>query len=558
MHNPGKTSRPASIGHLLASHLDLLLALSFIAFAGKFGIDATSHVSWPYDFDHFRDMAFTQTMAQGAWLSDPYYRGEFLWYNPLVPAIAAVIERFADVSVHVLYARLGAYLNLLAPITFFLLLRATVGPLQALAALVVFLFATPRGAQGWNTATYSPWLFPITFAQGLFYASLWSLHRLWQEPGTQRRMVAGVLVGLTFLAHTAPALMLVGILLLRSAWTLYTSRRDPSPLSRRAVATDLAVVLGSAAILSLPFTGVIVGHYGLRIVNDAPRTWVYELLLIQNFRGLLYTHATVATLFALIGLVAWWRQGILSSNLAVFTWWAGVNLLLFLRGYAAQISPMVNRLVPGLVPEFHYLFYLRALLAVSAGLGFVAVLTTTVRYVATRSGRFTASAASGFVTGSCYALIVLVAVLLGARLDKRFDFGSAVQEARQREATLQLRLYDWIRQNTAVDAVFLSTDDVTQFVIGPTGRKVVVVGAAFSNPYVEYVQRARDRDEMYAALLRSDQQTFCTRAQQYQVAYVTLDVRRANQVSAAQQHAIMRAWTGDGIEVWKVVGCPAS
>jgi hypothetical protein len=53
----------------------------------------------------------------------------------------------------------GAYLNLVAPLVFWAPLRATVGPLPALASLVVLSYL-PVG-QGWNTPTYAPWLYPV-------------------------------------------------------------------------------------------------------------------------------------------------------------------------------------------------------------------------------------------------------------------------------------------------------------------------------------------------------------------------------------------------------------
>ena len=41
-------------------------------------------LTWPYDGDHFRDIAQAQTALDGHPLADPFYLGEWVWYNPLL------------------------------------------------------------------------------------------------------------------------------------------------------------------------------------------------------------------------------------------------------------------------------------------------------------------------------------------------------------------------------------------------------------------------------------------------------------------------------------------
>ena len=75
-------------------------------------------------------------MADGSPVADPFYRGESIWYNPLVPGLVATLGHLGRHPVHVLYAQAGAYLNLLGPIAFFLLLDACFGlPAAVLATL---------------------------------------------------------------------------------------------------------------------------------------------------------------------------------------------------------------------------------------------------------------------------------------------------------------------------------------------------------------------------------------------------------------------------------------
>lgn len=550
----------------LARRIDLYILAGLILWVAFVGVTVTSDLSWPYDVDHFRDMAFTQTMAQGQWMSDPYYQGEYLWYNPLMPAIAAGVEVATGASVHVVYARLGAYLNLLGPIAFFFFVRRLLGPLAAIAATVVFLFVPPRGGQGWNSATYSPWLFPTTFAQSLFYLTLLAIHGLWTRRTVVRATVTGALLGATLLAHSAPSLMAFAVLVIGTLWR---ARGTPSGGGAPAwlpTLKELAIALGVATVISLPLTWAIVGHYGLRTLNEAPRSWVYELLLVENVGGLLRSHATVATLLALIGGFALARARSVNHEREILGWWAIINVALFARGYAAQVSPAVARFLPPLVPDFHYLFYLRALLAICAGHGFVVVVRWLVRTVAPVSARPAPYAArdngpNGMPSGALalvgYTLVVVIVLLLAPRLTKRFDFGAAVGEAQTRASQLDVALYTWIRRSTAIDAVFLASDDTGQFVVGPTGRKLVAVGAAFSNPFVNLGARTTARDAMFAALSNGDQAAFCQDAIRYRVTHVVRD-RGTIPDGQAPPPFMRREWTSASHELLTVTGCALS
>ena len=65
----------------------------------------------------------------------------------------------------------------------------------------------------------------------LFFVAAWSLIRAFQGRHAGRDILAGALIGLTFLAHTAPALILaVGALL--SAFLSPVLSVDPAPAAR--------------------------------------------------------------------------------------------------------------------------------------------------------------------------------------------------------------------------------------------------------------------------------------------------------------------------------------
>ena len=150
------------------------------------GVRATRGLRWPGDPDFARDIASAEAMAAGHPLSDPFYRGEWAWYNPLVPSLVAGVATTTGQPIPLIYARLGAYLNLAAPLAFFALVAAWWGRLVGLAAVLAFLFFIPGRDPGWLAATYSPWLLPMHVGQGFAYLALIAVAAAWREESALR------------------------------------------------------------------------------------------------------------------------------------------------------------------------------------------------------------------------------------------------------------------------------------------------------------------------------------------------------------------------------------
>src|SRR5207248_553217 len=83
-----------------------------------------------------------------------------------------------------------------------------------------------------------------------------------------------------------------------------------------------------------------------------------------------------------------------------------------------------------------------------------------------------------------------------------------------------LSMYHWVRESTERDDVFAAPVNIGQSVIGMSGRKVVVVGKFFSNPYVDWATRAEDNLAMDRDLRVADFDRFLTISSKYRVRYV--------------------------------------
>lgn len=451
---------------------DLLAALA-CALALSVALATVDGLRWPYDGDHYRDLAQAQTTREGKPLSDPHYPDEWIWYNPLVPWIVAggsALTRLTPAEFHV---QGGPYLNLIAPAGFYLAGAQLAGRGAAFAALVGFLFFACRTEPALVCPTYSPWLFVATFAQGLFFLSLFAMVRAAERPTRVRAAVAGVLAGLTFLAHTGPAIVLAAIalfLLPRRVW----------------------VSTGAAAFLvASPFLYSIVWHYRLQVVNPVPMAWPWLPVTLAGFP---------ATLAANAVLIAAGLAGAFVVKHRAARIWLLVSLTLTAYGLLRELAPAL----PAIVPTFHFWRYAMLALTLMAG--------AAAWWVAQRAAPRYAVAVVGV------AAAVAVWIYL-PQYRARFDLTYGQGIAAARPAT-HAQVTGFLTRSTPPDAVVLGTRGASLQIIGPSGRRVVAVNANWSNPYIDNVKRVDDREAMLEALKAHDRERFDALADAYALTHV--------------------------------------
>jgi hypothetical protein len=149
----------------IANYSTALSLAIILGIALRQGIETTADLEWPGHMDLYRDISQARVFLHGKWLGDPFYREQHLWYSPLVPAIVAICSKLTGFEVHLLYTRLGAYLNLLGVISFFAMVAAYFGRRAALAATVGFVFINGQNLPFWAAASYAPWLVANHFTQ---------------------------------------------------------------------------------------------------------------------------------------------------------------------------------------------------------------------------------------------------------------------------------------------------------------------------------------------------------------------------------------------------------
>ena len=475
--------------------------------AGREGVRATADLEWPLETDLRRDIGTAEAMRLGHPLSDAAYAGEWLWYNPLTPWIVGTIAAATGQPTHTAYVRAGAWLNLLAPFALFVLVAALFEVQAAACTVVALVLLMPGREPAWLGATYSPWLLAMHFTQGLFYAALFLAWRLRSRGTMTDAMAAGGALGLVFLGHTAPALILGGSLLIllvdgcrKSGWRVVVFRR-------RTIAFLL-----TAIVVAAPFLFSLV-HYAGIIQNHAVSSWTPDELSSGQFWGYIGGRLVPSWIgvVALVGYVRLWRMRSTPAGQIVLAATASA-LFWFVYGSIASLTTGSGFRLPTLVPSFHFLYYARAFEAIAFGLGAVSL----VEWMVTRGPRAPKVA--------LVLAALLPAVLLGAamrNLDRyrtRPDF--ATESAGSRASVPHADVRAFLLGSTGPGDVILADDWTALHIIVPLGRHVVAMNEFFSNPFVDLERRRADRDRMDVLLDQGDWPAFRELAGAYGVRYV--------------------------------------
>lgn len=471
------------------------------------GLWMTRGVHWPQDLDGFRDLAIAESILNRGWRADAFYRGELAWYNPLVPAAAAYTSVLSGVDLPRTFVVLGAWLNALAPIAYYICIRVLVGPPVALMATAAFLFL-PSRPEAWASATYSPWLFPALAAQVPLYASLASWVITLRKPTVFGAVRTGVLIGVTFLAHTAPAIVLLGVVWFSGfgfpVW-------PPRWTRARAIALQATTTVVSLIVVAL-FLAPLVWHYGLRVRNRAPATWSYDpaqpLLWVMGMR---FGDVVIVAL-AVTGLVFILRRAAPVTRAVTLPWGGVVGAALL---YALLTEKLTS--IPTLVPAYHFLFLLRAWKWLLVAIGGLDVLRRGLPWLRHRVSYGV----------STEAALLTLSMLLAVAMYPRYLGRDAFTGARDRalavgDDTAERQAYAWIQRHTLDSDVFAASDVDGLRIVAPAGRYVVAVQPHFSSPYVDWGRRTTDRDRMLSAFTSGDLGTFDERARRYGVTHLLL------------------------------------
>jgi hypothetical protein len=513
----------------------VLVAIGCLVLAFLPARDAAVGLTMPYDMDQFREIASAQAIADGHPLRDPFYRDEWVWYNPLLGATVAGISRVTALPVHEAFVQAGPWLSVAAQALFFAMALVLVGPWPAAIALALLLFAPPHGISGWMSPAVTPFIFSNNYATTFFYAGLIACASAAGRREAWRWALLGALLGLTFLAHTAPALVLgcCGVAAALYAAGGSAGSKDPAPRpSDPALRLDhpvwrgrvrtVVVMLAVAIVVSSPFLYSIAGRYHLHVRNLDPVLWLWEQVDLAHLSGLARALLSPAGLLAIVGAVVLARRARVDRGAFVAVSWGATALVLFAYGYLQQLTD--NRYLPPLVPQHHFYFHVVAAGRLLAGVGAWTIVSALCAALARTSGwkpalRLSDVAAPAIVLAGIY----LVVTVNDAKYRDRPDFQEYRREAIARSDDFaRTRVIERLRAQTPADAVILASDEDSYYRVAPAGRATVAVPSIQSNPYVTQGGRDADQQQMLDALQARDPLNFGALARKYGVGFVLL------------------------------------
>ncbi len=542
---------------LEALFLDLtLILLCGLAFSQ--GIRTTGDLNWPHEVDLYRDISQAQTIIDSHRLIDPLYLGEKLWYNPLVPTLVASVSWVTDLPVYVVYTRAGAYLNLLAPVSFYILIAYLFDRWTALASTLGFLFVIAGNLPFGTSATYSPWLLSGNFTQILFYSTLAVYAKTLSTEKRGQYVIVGILLGITFLGHTAPAIILgiiIGVFTLAAIIKLWRVGTTPyQPI------VNFGIIIGLALIVSIPLLSSILGHYHLRILNDAPNSWVADLLVLDNVWLFMDKNLSIFTAFTCVGVIGLAVNHFKRIGGKILLLWGIISGGFLIYSYIWQIFQQnYNLHLPSIVPAFHFLFYLKAAEAAFFGYG-VVIFSRFIFWLLGFLVSFVNIKLSDKIQHKRWlekailsGLLLIILLVAYPSYTLREDFVKERILAKKSNQWLDRQMaYTWIRNYTQPTDVFLTDETLGLLLVGPAGRKLVAIPETFSNPYVDWYRRFSDRELMVAYLAVGDQNEFSALATKYHVAYI---ITASGQHKDSLEHLsfLKRDFEAGKVRIYRVV-----
>jgi hypothetical protein len=459
-------------------------------------LSTVSGLTYPPDVDSLRDIGFAQGILNGDFFGDPAYAGEIRWYPPLVPALAAAAGRlFGIADLPSYWVQAGPWINLLVPVAFFLaaqrLLGSTAAAAAALTAFVLF-----DGAVGgpWVTGGYTPWPFIPNFSQFLFFLTLWLIlscqgSRRWLDAA-----FAGGAIGVTFLAHPVPAIILT--------FVVTAVAFGVCGLKRRTIWWLAAVAVVQLAFMA-PYLAPIVLHYPGGIVHSKPGHWLDPMMTLGPDAIALAALLNAPGVLALCGAVFLYRRGIRLGRGAALALaaWIIPCIVILIRHYAcgpAATGADIDQIAACrvfVVPVHHYHLYLQSAWAMLIG------------FVCGHLLHLFLERGPGSRRGVA-AVVVLAVVSAGvwSFLSRKYDAitrYAAVAHADGGEL-VDLDAYRWILANvrpndTLATPLAFDWGDPAAFAAYAAGRKLVAVPLLHSNPYVLWEPREARREQILKA-----------------------------------------------------------
>jgi len=478
-------------------YLAACLVMLIVAFIQCYRTVHDLHWASEPDFD--RDIAYIRGMLTGHYGQDPNMAGQYMWYNPLLFVCETVIVKITGLPINIVVARAGAFLNIINPIVFFIVVVKLFDYKVALASLLCFLFLVSGNLPCWGAATYSPWLISDTFVQFIFYINIYLVYKAFSTQKMLWFMILGAGVGISFLGHSAPTLIIIFMLVLMQGQKVIIAIKEKKYAMITTYFLQGLVTVIPFVIFAFPFLYYVYGKYQLHFINRIILQCAPGVFARKETFNLLKLNVTFSMIVSIIGLV-WFYRKFENPLIRKIVWcWLFITLVMYIYESAVPTADKILHInLPDTIPAFHYFFYFKALQSIFFAFGFLYLFEVLVN----RIQRFTKKTFAPRLQENLLLLSILLCMLIYFPIySNRYDFSVLRQQSIEKgNEKDKIDVYNFITKNVPADHVLLCEHDLSLFPVMPTAIKMVSVETYFSNPYVSYDQRESDRNAMLSYL----------------------------------------------------------
>ncbi|HVM89001.1 MAG TPA: hypothetical protein VMT76_12500 [Puia sp.] len=515
----------------------------------------THDLQYAFDVDFDRDVSFAQSLMDGHYGQDPNYKGEFLWYNPMVFAIEAAISKLTSLPPSAVAAQAGTFLNFLSPLVFLLMAVYFFGLEVALAALFAFLFVRADMVNGGTVYGYSPWLYPFCFAQFAFYMNIIFCYKAFSSQKYIWFVLLGVGIGISFLAHAAPTILIILILVSIQFKNMIGSIKQNHIQYLKKYFFQGAVVFGFFILAAMPLLYYVAGKYHLHVVNKDPMEYTEGMFYMSRIGEMIKKNLSVALVVSILGFIWFYKNFHQPLIRSIILNWLVITVIMYVYTTVQSFlgGERYNIHLPGTVPSFHYYYYIKVVQFIFFGFGFVFLFRLLWGWLG--KAAFTKPQSTPFQSIFLATLLVLLALAVYPSYQKRPDFTIMrdLSVARQKNYG-KIEVYHFIMQHIPEDEVILCErkDSISFFPVMATARKMVCTEGTFSNPYIDFYERENDRESMLSYLRTGTPDSARKLFGKYGVNYVLISAKRLNSYKSLQLIPQDTVFRNEGFAIFKL------
>ncbi len=475
---------------------------------------------WASEPDFDRDIAYIRTTLNGEYGKDPNMTGQYMWYNPMLFLSETLAVKLTGLPINIVVARAGAFINIINPVAFFTVMVLLFDYQVALGALLAFIFLINGNLPCWGAPTYSPWMISDTFVQFLFYVNIYFCYKAFSTQKILWFAILGAGLGICFLGHTAPTMLVIFILISIQAQKVFSSLKQKQFNLTGNYFLQGLITLIPFVLCAYPFLYYVYGKYHFHFLNHEILECAPGVFARKRTFELLSLNVTFSLLIALIGGF-WFYRYFENKILKKIIWnWLIISLVMYIYESAVPtVDHLFHVTLADTIPAFHYFFYLKALQAVFFGFGLIFLIQSAINCINAHTKKNTVLSHN----------LVIVCVLLYALVYypiylNRADFIELRQDALNKQNRKDdIEVYNFIEKHVPLNSVLLCPHGQSLFPAMPTGIKMVSIETYFSNPYVNYTKREADRNNMLIYLTTSAPTSAAYLFKQYGVNVILLD-----------------------------------